>query len=119
MPNNMPNHMPNHIYKGTRNDDSDAGLIVTRDDLFFSPVPSQQLFNHSPDGFEWGYNGSGPAQLALALLLDVSRDPGSSVAYHQEFKRQFVSGWGEEWSISSTEISTWLVNLAKWPVPKK
>lgn len=33
-----------------------------------SPLPSQKLRNHSPDGFNWGYGGSGPAQLALAIL---------------------------------------------------
>jgi hypothetical protein len=116
--------MPSNIYKGTRNITDVDGLIangpiVTKNGQPFSPVPSQELFNHSPDGFEWGYNGSGPAQLALALLFDVSGDPGSSVAYHQEFKRRFVSGWSEEWSISSTEISKWLADLAKWPVSKK
>ena len=26
------------------------------------------LVNHSPTGFEWGYGGSGPAQLAVAML---------------------------------------------------
>ncbi len=25
---------------------------------------------HSPTGFAWGYGGSGPAQLALAILID-------------------------------------------------
>lgn len=29
--------------------------------------------NHSPTGFSWGYNGSGPAQLALAILCDHLR----------------------------------------------
>ena len=33
------------------------------------PKPSQRAYNHSPDGFNWGYAGSGPAQLALAILL--------------------------------------------------
>ena len=28
------------------------------------------IFSHSPSGFEWGYLGSGPAQLALAILCD-------------------------------------------------
>ena len=28
--------------------------------------PRFDLWNHSPTGFEWGYGGSGPAQLALA-----------------------------------------------------
>jgi len=30
--------------------------------------PRADLVNHSPDGFAWGYPGSGPAQLALAIL---------------------------------------------------
>lgn len=32
---------------------------------------SLKLRNHSPDGFNWGYGGSGPAQLALAILLEL------------------------------------------------
>ena len=34
------------------------------------PKPSQKIWNYSPTGFEWGYGGSGPSQLALALSLD-------------------------------------------------
>lgn len=33
------------------------------------------LVNHSPAGFEWGYCGSGPAQLAVALLADALGSP--------------------------------------------
>lgn len=32
--------------------------------------PATGIRDHSPSGFEWGYGGSGPAQLALALLFD-------------------------------------------------
>src|SRR5439155_2970286 len=32
--------------------------------------PRLDLRKHSVTGFEWGYGGSGPAQLALALLAD-------------------------------------------------
>ncbi len=32
------------------------------------------LHNHSPDGFDWGYQGSGPAQLTLALVADALGD---------------------------------------------
>jgi len=35
------------------------------------PKPSQKFRNHSPTGFAWGYGGSGPTQLALAVLLEV------------------------------------------------
>lgn len=31
--------------------------------------PRHDLRNHSPTGFAWGYGGSGPAQLALAILV--------------------------------------------------
>jgi hypothetical protein len=35
------------------------------------PLPIRlDLRNHSPTGFEWGYRGSGAAQLSLAILAD-------------------------------------------------
>jgi uncharacterized protein DUF6166 len=43
------------------------------------------LWNHSPTGFEFGYGGSGPAQLALAILADCCGDE-LAVTYHQAFK---------------------------------
>jgi Family of unknown function (DUF6166) len=48
--------------------------------------PRLDLSNHSPTGFEWGYPGSGPAQLALAILADFLGDDVRAVALHQEFK---------------------------------
>lgn len=73
-----------------------------------SPAPSQKLRNHSPDGFQWGYSGSGPAQLSLALLLDVTSRPEMAQAHYQNFKFHLVATWGEEWSITSREILEWL-----------
>ena len=32
---------------------------------------SLKVVNHSPDGFNWGYGGSGPSQLALAIMLEL------------------------------------------------
>ena len=29
---------------------------------------SLKVVDHSPDGFQWGYNGSGPAQLAAPFF---------------------------------------------------
>ena len=58
------------------------------------PLPLRlDLWNHSPTelaevsptGFEFGYGGSGPAQLALAILADCCGDE-LAVAYHQPFK---------------------------------
>ena len=60
-------------YTGTR---TAAGCAVTVTDGGTSRAldPRFDLRTHSPDGFEWGYGGSGPAQLALALAADVLAD---------------------------------------------
>jgi len=81
----------------------EAGNISTLD-----PSYSQRVWNHSPTGFEWGYFGSGPAQLALALLLDVTGDEKLASILHQPFKSQFVALWGRDWCITSTEIAAWV-----------
>lgn len=50
------------------------------------PLPLRlDLWNHSPTGFEFGYGGSGPAQLALAILADCCGDE-LAIAFHQPFK---------------------------------
>ena len=73
------------------------------------PGPSQALWNHSPGGFEWGYEGSGPSRLSLALLFDVTGDRELSVTYHQEFKRHFVAGWRKDyWAVTADSIRDWL-----------
>ncbi|MDP2729156.1 MAG: DUF6166 domain-containing protein [Dehalococcoidales bacterium] len=95
------------IYRGYRYQEV-GSLVVAKDGQPLSPKPSQKLFNHSPDGFQWGYGGSGPAQLSLALLLDVTGDDELSVRLHQSFKREFVAGWKEKWEISTEEIRGWI-----------
>ena len=55
------------------------------------PHRSQQIVNHSPDGFNWGYAGSGSAQLALAILLEIF-DPavGDPLPNYQMFKQDYI-----------------------------
>lgn len=60
---------------------------VLLDGVLLSPKRSQQVYNHSPDGFNWGYGGSGPSQLALAIVLELT---GKSIGY-QEFKWNFIA----------------------------
>ena len=45
-----------------------------------NPAASLAVRNHSQMGFSRGYSGSGPAQLALALLLDGTDDPAARAA---------------------------------------
>lgn len=49
---------------------------------------SLKVWSHSPSGFNWGYDGSGPAQLALAVALEVNN--GNREGY-QEFKSAIIA----------------------------
>jgi hypothetical protein len=92
------------MYCGRR---TSKGVEVCRDGEAFDPRPSQRIWNHSPDGFEWGYGGSGPAQLALALLADVL-SPGLAEALHQRFKWEVVSRFDHDgWQITPSIILEW------------
>jgi uncharacterized protein (DUF2249 family) len=64
------------------------------------------LDNHSPDGFEWGYGGSGPAQLALALLADALGDGQRAVRLHQQFKWRVIAKLRQDmyWRLSVENI---------------
>lgn len=63
---------------------------------------------HSPDGFNFGYYGSGPADLALNILaLYTSRE--NAEIYHQEFKKEFIATMPEEGgSIKAETIRAWI-----------
>lgn len=64
---------------------------VIVDGARLSPARSLRVWNHSPTGFAWGYGGSGPAQLALALLLRAGLKPRRATALHQRLKSEFVA----------------------------
>jgi hypothetical protein len=51
---------------------------------------SLKLSNHSLNGFNWGYGGSGPSQLALAVCLELFGEYRARVVY-QDFKRELIS----------------------------
>ncbi len=95
-------------YKGTKVESLD--WKVTKNDERLDPRPSQRLRNHSPDGFSWGYGGSGPAQLALALLLDVGLDNALAVHLHQRFKRDMIASLDidQGWLLTTFEIEHWV-----------
>lgn len=70
-------------------------------------VPHQMVI-HSPGGFEWGYGGSGPADLALNILL-LFTDKETALRLYQDFKWQFVARVPREGGIIRREdILRWL-----------
>ncbi len=96
------------IYTGQDEHDVFKYIVADRGT---EPLPlelSLKLANHSPTGFSWGYLGSGPAQLAIALLLDATGDPEIAQSKAYDFKVDFVAGWGETWVIFRSDIINWL-----------
>lgn len=83
-------------------EETDGSQVVAQKRL--DPEPSRALWDHSPGGFEWGYGGSGPAQLALAILLDGAVRAGENpkraaelaVRFHQDFKWKHVAKFERE-----------------------
>ena len=82
--------------------------VVYKDGKEFDYHSSLALANHSPTGFEWGYNGSGPAQLALALLYDATGDKELALQWAYDFKEQIVARWHLTWYITSDAILAWI-----------
>lgn len=78
-------------------------VIVTVDGRPLNP--RLDLWNHSPTGFEWGYGGSGPAQLALALLADHLGDDQQALNLYQRFKWTVIAELPRKpWTMTSREI---------------
>jgi|SRR5215472_3581694 len=70
-----------------------------------SPRKSLKLWNHSPTGFAWGYAGSGPAQAALALLLDHAGNRDLALNFYQDFKFDVIARLSDEWEMTGNQIS--------------
>lgn len=64
---------------------------------------------HSPSGFTWGYGGSGPADLALNILLQVTGDREVAWRYHQDFKWEKIATLPPEGGeIDVEDVKKWL-----------
>jgi Family of unknown function (DUF6166) len=83
------------VYLGKR---TNKGCEISHADPDYTPLKriklrdSLKLWNHSPTGFNWGYGGSGPAQTALALVLDWTGDAEVAKLLYQDFKFLIVAG---------------------------
>ena len=101
------------IYRGERDPTRPVGeeVHVTVDG---NPLAERQdLKNHSLAGFEFGYGGSGPAQLALAILAHHA-DKTTALREYGAFKSEVVAelpgpdDGAATWRIPSTEIEAFL-----------
>jgi len=95
-------------YVGMRVDGTPVVLKLTEHE-HLSPDRSLDLARHSPAGFDWGYTGSGPAQLACALLLDYYDDESVAHQHYIQFRNAVVSqlacdGPADCWHLTGDDI---------------
>ncbi len=115
------------IYHGKRTTESVEVSVLVIDIRKRKRVrPVRHIPFHSPAGFNWGYEGSGPADLALAILVDYLRESpprkgwlagepfarwsvhSQAFKHHQYFKRDFIATFADEWELYGMQIDTWL-----------
>ena len=112
------------VYRGRRLPGGSVSVTVERGEKGTTEF-LRQVVVHSPTGFEWGYGGSGPADLALSILADLfgerqrSRplytDRGVERAWrlHDAFKWDWVarvSQGATEWAVGELFIRAWVAN---------
>jgi len=83
-------------------------IVCSRDeDGIHTNVP-RRITYHSPDGFEWGYGGSGPADFALNIL-SIFAGQEFAERHHQEFKFEFIAPMPYEGgTIKRDDILSWI-----------
>lgn len=84
-----------------------------RDDDYNMSHPLFHHVHHSPDGFEFGYGGSGPAELARSILFDhLGAAPSNALYRAFLFDKIAVLPRGISKAarhvITSDEIDAWL-----------
>lgn len=99
--------MPTYTIEGFRSP-HDCAVQVVEGDSRRRLDPRLDLRNHSPTGLEWGYGGSGPAQLALAILAQVVGEMHALACYH-DYKWDVVAALPyKEWTITSEQVEEWV-----------
>ena len=92
-------------YSGHRTQDGCA-VTVTDGTGCRGLDPRFDLRKHSLTGFEWGYGGSGPAQLALALAADVLGDDEAALDVYQRLKFRVVGRLpAAGWTLTEAELA--------------
>ena len=103
----------NHVGVPVFGEPQDHSVYI--ENFKLSPEHSQQVYNHSLDGFSWGcpparhcpYGGSGSAQLALALML-LYCDCDTALRIYQDFKQEFVAKWHPHFVVAERSIIRWI-----------
>ncbi len=94
----------NHVFKGHKT--LLGSRYVTYGEV---ELPTMyELFPQSKDGFDWGYNGSGPTQLAFSMLyqltnLEFAKENASK--FTNDVIRSLTS---RDWLLSAADVFEWI-----------
>ena len=85
-------------------------VICSRNETGIATNIPRRVVKHSPDGFEWGYGGSGPADFALNILsVFIGQEAAEKNGLYQDFKWKFISPLPYEGGIIKRwEILNWI-----------
>lgn len=84
-------------------------IILSRENGYVKTNVPHAIVRHSPAGFDWGYGGSGPSDLALNVLFAVTNDREIADRYYMQFKWDFIAKLPFEGGvIKRDEILAWL-----------
>lgn len=102
-------------YEGRRDKDGTPRVYVVEDNTVGPLPPRLDLANKSPTGLNWGYAGSGPAQLALAIVADATGDDDRALRLYQAFKARFVQNLdaASPWQISRETVLLMLAAIER------
>lgn len=94
----------NHVFKGHKT--LLGSKYVTYGEV---ELPSRyELFKQSKDGFDWGYNGSGPLQLAFSMLYQLT-DENFSREYASKFTNEVIKSFhSRDWVMSASDVLSWI-----------
>jgi hypothetical protein len=106
----------NRKYRGLASATDCRVLVIDGDAMKSRPLPLRKEVRLHSEEFAWAYQGSGPAQLALALLCDAVGERRAKPLY-QEFKRQRIATLEEDqdWEMTQADIVAWVEQQERQP----
>lgn len=118
------------VYHGNPPQNENPALVTVRQGNENSRVLAHHI-QHSPDGFNWGYGGSAPSELARCILFDAFGTetcpdrPGLCKchspwvdSYYQAYNSDVIAKMtkGEVWKLRQIDICNWVFDAANQPL---
>lgn len=102
--------MSTKVYVGERDGDGVGRVFVEEfKDGASKRRALKHVVRHSPTGLNWGYAGSGPADLASSILADMLEVPGVSPRMYQQFKFDMIVGLKSDgFRLPAEDVQQWL-----------